>query len=170
FMRAAELAEDPVHRAELLERAGDVAWAGTAVGEAEELFEEAIRLFGAAGHAHPAARVEARLAEILWDTGRIDQAIERMERAFEVLSKDPPDADLAMLAAQLGRFRVFTGGMDRAGEPLEVALEIAEAQWLPEVISQAMDTKALLLDARGRHEESLALMTHSPRVALDNDD
>ena len=169
FERAAELTAEQVERAELLERAGVVAWAGASAREAEAMFEEAIRLFESEGLAHPAARVEARLAEVLWDTYRIDQGVQRMERAFEVLSKDPPDADLAMLAAQLGRFRVFTGAMARAGDPLELALQIAERLWLPEVISQAMNTKGLVLDAAGRREEALALMLHSLRVALDND-
>src|SRR5204862_4059072 len=66
YLRAAELAGDPIRRAELLEKAGDVAWAGTAATEAEELFEEAIRRLGSAGQAHPAARVQARLAAVLW--------------------------------------------------------------------------------------------------------
>ena len=48
----------------------------------------------------------------------------------------------------------------------ELALEIAESLLLPEVLSHGLNTKALILATRGRHEEAELLMRHALEVAL----
>jgi class 3 adenylate cyclase/tetratricopeptide (TPR) repeat protein len=171
FEQAAELAEEePRVRAELLEEAGAMASASTA-GSARgvELFEQSSALFTEEGLTHPAARVEAKLAQELWDAGQIDTAAERMQRSYDVLSGDEPDADLAALAAQLGRFLYFTGKPEEAAPPIEFALEIAESLGLPTVLSQALNTKHLILASRGRSEEAQALIGHALEIALEHD-
>jgi class 3 adenylate cyclase/predicted ATPase len=171
FVQAADLAEDDGERAALVERAGTMAWREGKADRATELMERAIGLFEEQSQTHAAARVSARLGEITWSSGRIDQAIERMERSFEILSKDDPDEDLASLAAQLGRFLYFEGHDDRAAERLERALELAESLGLPEVLSQALNSKGalILMGAKGRPEEGFALLQHALNVALDHD-
>ena len=170
FEQAAELAdEEPRVQAELLEQAGTMADASRDNEGALELFERAIRLFAAEQLTHPAARVEARLAQTLWSEGQIDTAAERMERSYDVLREDEPDEDLAMLGAQLGRFLWFTGRVEEAEQPIEFALEIAESLSLPEVLSEALNTKNLLLRSRGRNEEAHALLRHALELALEHD-
>jgi class 3 adenylate cyclase/tetratricopeptide (TPR) repeat protein len=169
FEQAAELADAPGRRAELLERAGQMAWAGARGEQARIHFEAAMTLFGSAGQSHPEARVSSRMAEVDWKGGRLDEAIERMEQAFAIMSGDKPDEDLARLAAQLGRLLYFRGETDVAFQRIEVALQIAETLWLPEIISEALNTKALFAMWRSRLEEALALLKHSLEVALEND-
>jgi class 3 adenylate cyclase/tetratricopeptide (TPR) repeat protein len=170
FQQAAELAEqEPRLQAELFEQAGAMAETDDRNLEAIDLFERAIALCASEGLTHAGARVEARLGYSLWNTGQIDTAAERMGRSFEILSGDEPDEDLAMLAAQLARFRVFTGDSEGAEEPLEFALEVAEAQRLPHALSEALNTKSLILFRRGRPEEGLALLRHALELALEND-
>ncbi|MDP9340819.1 MAG: AAA family ATPase [Actinomycetota bacterium] len=170
YERAAELEDAPVPRAELTELAGTAARLGTRNDDAEARFTEAIALFEAEGHTHAAARVSARLAEILWwERGQTDRALEMLEASFAVLAGEEPDEDLAVLAAQLARFHFFNGNLERSVERVEFALEMAEALWLPETLSQALNTKALVLSARGRLEESLALLQHALSLALDAD-
>src|SRR5437867_768949 len=82
--------------------------------------------------------------------GRSGEAIDLMDRSFREIGNEEPDEDLAMLAAQLGRFLFFEGKTELAAERLEVALDIAEALWLPEVLSQALNTKSLTLQVKGR--------------------
>ena len=69
--RAVELTDDPLVQAELHERAGVLAWTGGRPGDASAHWEKSIELFEAQGATHPAARVEARLAEAMWDRGRL---------------------------------------------------------------------------------------------------
>jgi len=168
FEQAAELADEPIAQAALLEQAGVMAERSGRPAVGVELFERAISLFSAEDRAHAAARVEAKLASVLWDEGQIDTAAERVARSFEILRGDEPDEDLAMLGAQLARIHWFTGNPEAAVEPLEFALEIAESLFLPEVLSEALNTKNLLLVTTGRKEESLALLRHSLRLAQEH--
>jgi tetratricopeptide (TPR) repeat protein len=92
-----------------------------------------------------------------------------MTSAFDILKNDEPDEDLAVLAAQLGRLHFFAGHLEEAAEAIELALDVAESLWLPETISEALDTKGLIASAHGRPEESLALIRRSLEIALEND-
>ena len=169
FEEAAALADDVLTRAELHERAGVMARIGARAQQADEHFERAITLFEEVGAHHPAARVEARLAEVMWDTGRLETGVERMDRSFELLSQDEPDDDLAALAAQIGRFMFFGGKLDTAAQRIETALQIAEARSLPEVLAQALTTKAIMLAALGRMQEGMALLRFALDTALEHD-
>jgi class 3 adenylate cyclase/tetratricopeptide (TPR) repeat protein len=169
FERAGELTDDVLARAELHERAGMMASVGGRLDDAAGNFERAIELFGSVGATHPAARVSARIAEISWDRGRLEQGLEKMDRAFTTLSEEEADADLAALAAQLGRFMFFAGQPDVALERLERALSIAELLQVPETLSQALNSKSLVLNSRGRRTESRALLAKALEVALEHD-
>src|SRR5207248_10005511 len=76
----------------------------------------------------------------------------------------------ATFGAQLGRLKCFSGHGEEALEPIERALDIAEALWLPEVLSQALNTEAVILVARGRQKEGLALLRYALEVALENEE
>ena len=145
------------------------AWSTVRVEEAQRHLERALGLYEAQRLTHPAARVSARLGEVEWRTGRLDEALERMERAFAVLADDEPDADLATLAAELGRLHFFKGDVELAARRIDVAIEIAESLWLPEILSQALNTQGLISSWGGRSEQSLALLKHALELALEND-
>ena len=169
YERATGLADDPSVQGELEERAGMMASAGLRSDQAKAHYERAIELFEQEKATHPAARVSARLAEILWDRGRLQQGIESMNRAFEVLSQDEPDEDLAALAAQVGRFLFFEGEPELGLQRVETALDLAEALLLPEVLSQALNTKAIMLTSRDRSKEGLAVLRYALEVAVEHD-
>jgi predicted ATPase/class 3 adenylate cyclase len=169
FEQAAELADQPLQRAELLERAGEMAWMRARREAAAAHFGQAIALFESHGRARRAARVSARLAEVDWVAGHLERGLERIEAAFQVLAAEDHDEDLATLAAELGRLHFFEGQLDLAAARVEVALTIAESLWLPEVLSQALNTKGVVAQFRGRFEEAAALLTHALKLALDND-
>jgi predicted ATPase/class 3 adenylate cyclase len=169
FEEAGELADDALTRANLAERAGHAARAGGRSEVAASLYERAIALYESEAQSHAAARVTARLGEIGWDRGRFAEALDRMEESLQVLSGDEPDEDLAMLAAQLGRFRFFSGDFDRAEERIDQALEIAEAMRLPEVLSQALNSRSLILGVRGRREEAVGILQRALDIALEHD-
>ncbi|MET0836371.1 MAG: AAA family ATPase, partial [Thermoleophilaceae bacterium] len=169
--QALELSESPLRRAELRERAGELAKLAGRADAARAHFEHAISLFEAQGLTHPAARVAAKLGIVTWHLeGDIDRAVSDMERAFAVLEGEERDSDLATLAAQLARAMYFRGRVDEAMEVNELALEIAEALELPEVLSHALNTKSTILSfARGRRQEAMVLMRYALDVALAHD-
>jgi class 3 adenylate cyclase/predicted ATPase len=170
YEQAAELSTEPLLRAELLERAGEMGErSGRGHDATIEQFESAIQLFTSQGRNHPAARVSARLGEAMWNRGHLEEAVERMAQSFDVLATEDADADLATLAAQLARFLFFMGQRREAAERLEVALELAEALRLPEVLSHALNTKYLILIAEGRPVEATALLKEALHIALEND-
>ena len=86
------------------------------------------------------------------------------------LSGEQQDRDLAMLAAQLGRMRFFGGrhGPRHARSPTSRS-RIGEAEGLPDVISNAMNTRAILVSSEGRYEEGIALLQHALSLAIEND-
>ncbi len=169
FEDAAALAEAPSLQAELFERAGMAARVNGRSDAAIELFERSVTMFKRLEEPHAAARVSARLGEVMWDSGRVDESVQLMEQSFHVVSREEPDANLASLAAQLGRVLYFSGDTDVAAERVEVALDIAESLWLPEVLSEALNTKSLTLLAKGRPQECLALLEYALKVALESD-
>ena len=167
--RAIELTDGPLAAAELHERAGMMAWVRVDVDSATEHFRTAIGLFEAEGATHPVARVSARLGEVVWSQGRGIDALESMAASYRVLADEEPDADLAQLAAQLGRFTFFNGETERAMEWIERSLEIAEALDLHEILSEALNTKSLVMLTFGRGSEATGLMRHALAIALEHD-
>jgi len=170
FERAADLADEPAARAELIERAGSAAREAGDSDGAIERFEEAVALFEEEGLSHPAARVSAAMGVVMWQRGRLAEAVDRMERSYDVLAKEEPDEDFAALAEGLARLDFFAGRMALASERVEVAVDLAEGLWLPEVLAQALNTKAIVLySARGRRHEAYALLRYALEVAEEND-
>jgi class 3 adenylate cyclase/tetratricopeptide (TPR) repeat protein len=169
FEQAVELADEPEVQAELLEQAGLCADNDGRASDAIPLLERAIDLWESEGMTHPAARGQARLAMVRFNYGEVDEATASMGRSFELLSGDEPDADLAMLAGQLARYRFLLDDVNGTLEPLEFALEVSESLLVPDVLSDALNTKGLIATGNGRREEGLALVRHALEVALEHD-
>ena len=167
FEAAAELADEPLERARLLELAGDRARAAERLEASETLLRQAGELAKAAGAPHAGARVAAALALTVWRRGRIAEGIELLQDALTVLSADERDADVATLAAQLGRLQHFAGNPPEAARWTEVALDIGEELRLPDVVSSALNTKSLIV--RHHLNESDALLRQALKIALEND-
>jgi class 3 adenylate cyclase/tetratricopeptide (TPR) repeat protein len=169
FEDAAVLADEPVERADLLTRAGELAGFAGDRGTGQRLIDEAIGIYEAEGDTHGEARASGRLGSMLSFTDRRDEATARLERAYEVLSGEEPDRDLADIAAQLSRTYWFGGDLERAGQRADLALDIAEALDLPESLVFALRAKAAVSFSRGHPEESFALLKHSLDLALEHE-
>jgi tetratricopeptide (TPR) repeat protein len=101
FEQAAGLAEDPLERARLLDRAGWMAYQNAELEAAEGLFAAAHELL-APLDTHGAAAVSTRIAQIELHTGRAEQAHSRLEVAFAAVADDEPDEDVVEVAVWLG--------------------------------------------------------------------
>ena len=91
-----------------------------------------------------------------------------MESAFHVLAADARDAELAALAVMLARATQFTDE-DASLRWLKEALDLAESLQLPELVSQALNTRGVVAVNQGHHEEARALLSHALTLALTND-
>ena len=169
FQQAVELSDDDRQRAGLLERAGRMAHYGTRYVEAAALLEEAAAVYERIGEPRLHAAVSAALGETEWyGMAKIEEPLRRIEAAYEVLSGGEPDEALAALAGEIARFRYFAGHVDEVLPWVERALDIAEALWLPEVLSNVLNTKALTV--RSTHpEEAFGLMERALALAEEND-
>jgi class 3 adenylate cyclase/tetratricopeptide (TPR) repeat protein len=169
FERAAQLTDDPAERMDLYYRAGLMANDGGQVDRAREVFDEAIAIARTLEDEVAEARIELERGFMSTADGRIEESYERVSRAYAVLSRHEPGPDLAKAGAEKSRLAYFLARSDEAWEPIEVALAIAERLMLPDVLSHALNTKALLLKRRGRIQECLGLLRHALRVALEHE-
>jgi tetratricopeptide (TPR) repeat protein len=169
FEKAAALADDDLVRADLLERAGLAAFAGAQYGASLEQLETAAELYNAAGKTHAAAKVTAHIGLVMWRNGDLRGGAERLAEALDVLADDEPDAELAGLVEMNARLTYFLGDHPLAWERVERTLEIAEALPAPEVLSNALNTKSLLLLGNGRYEEGSALLDRAIAIGRKHD-
>ena len=169
FARAAELADDPLAKAALLDWAGQAALRANMPSDSRLLFEGAHSLATTEGDTKTAALVSARLAEIDWLEGHTQQAVARLESALEALSGAEADGHVAAVAGQLGRFLALEGHWDRAAPFIEHALSLAELLIVPDVLSQALNSKALLAHHAGRANEARILLEGALSIALEHD-
>ena len=168
FVQAADLIDDPSLQAELLAEAGDAAFGGGRYAAARERFEQSIALHDAAGAPKRAARVAGQIGWSMWFSGDLAGGADRIEQALKVLADEAPDADLATLIEIYARLRFFLGDTATASERVERALEIAESLVLPDVLVDALNTKHLVLAARGREEEALALIERAIAIGREH--
>jgi class 3 adenylate cyclase/tetratricopeptide (TPR) repeat protein len=165
---AAAIAAAGRERGRLLERAGALAMMADRFPDARERLREAVETFTAAGDHHSAARAAASLGVVLWNLDRSDEALETLRPAFDALVHESHDVEVGKLAAEIARIEFFAGEADRAREHIELAIDIAEEHDDPWLISNALNTKSLLLRATRPHERR-ALLHEALRVAEEHD-
>jgi len=169
FEQANELTDEPALKAELLARAGSMAMDAGLLDRGRKLFDGGIEIAQRLGDEVLEARIEIRRAFMATADGLLEDSLARMIRAYDILSKYPPGLDLAEAAGEVARLAYFLGRTDQALEFVERALPIAEELFLPEILSMALNTKSLIIRTEGRPQESMALLRHSLRLALEHD-
>jgi tetratricopeptide (TPR) repeat protein len=170
FEQAAELVDDEAARAELVHRAGQMAWRANKLDEGRALFERARAAYEQLGDPVGAARVDVRLAEVDFIDGHPPQAVARLEPALAALEAAGAQSDIPAAAAQLGRFLYFSSQPERALPYLERALSLAEALDQPETVVEALNSKGSLLFSQGhRPREAKLLLEGALALAVEND-
>jgi class 3 adenylate cyclase/tetratricopeptide (TPR) repeat protein len=165
--QAAGLADDPLERAALFERAG---WLGVYAADwpaAERLLGASIGLYEAGGETRSAARVSGRLATVEGWQGKAEAALLRAEAAFATLQAFEAGEEFAGLAATLAGHYFFRGEKQKAVEKAELAIELAESLGSPETLARAFSSKALAAHGQ-RPEEAIALRRHVLAIAREH--
>ena len=168
YGQAIELADQDEELAPLREAAGNMAHLAGKLDLAREHLQIAREMFERLKDLRAAARVSAVYGGVLLLEGHLEEAVDVMEKSLAVLSDEEPDLATAMLAAQLGRTLYFNGRAADGAVRIEQALTIGETLRLPEVIAEAMNSKALILQSTARIEESTLLLKRALEIALEN--
>jgi class 3 adenylate cyclase/tetratricopeptide (TPR) repeat protein len=165
YLRAAGLSDDAVERATLLMRSGRAAHAAGHSDEAEKRFEESLEIFRGAGDDAGSAGVLMELAFIRWwDRSDLSGAVELLREA-RALAATAPHQVRAAANEMLARCLFFLGDHEESLATVDEALDIAEAHRLLHVLSNALNTKALVLTVHARGEEAASLLQGALRVA-----
>ncbi len=170
FEQAAELADAPEERAELLHEAGRAAGRAADGDGARRLLGEAIELLEQCGRPRDAALVGALLADVLIAANRLDEAAPLLDRAQAALGGGDDDHEaVAGVAARRARLSWLRGDAGKALLHAERALEIADADRLVPILADALLTKSAAYNYSSRPTESGALIAAALQLALDND-
>jgi predicted ATPase/DNA-binding SARP family transcriptional activator len=76
--------------------------------------------------------------------------------------------ELAAVAAELGLIHASLGELGPAGERIDQAVEIAEALDLPDVLSDALNTRSVLFHRSGRDDDALPVLERALAIAREN--
>jgi len=159
FEQAAVLADDePALQADLLQRAGMLAFQAGRTAEARQRIEQALHLREQRGDTLGAARASIALGDVDRGEGHIEEAIHRFSQALAALEQESPSEELAATLTELGRMQVLSLDPEAAAETLEKALEAAEELALDEVLVHALISRGLVLVYQGRNVEGRLLL------------
>jgi tetratricopeptide (TPR) repeat protein len=169
FEQAAELGDDPLEQARLIDRAGQMAFRADRMADARTLLDRALFAYEAGRQPRLAAQISAQLADIDFLEGHPQEAIARMEGALAALRAGDAQDDAASVAERLGRYLMLSGEQERAPDHLEYALELSSLLGLPETLAHALSSRGIFLMIRNRHYEARALLEAALELALRHD-
>jgi tetratricopeptide (TPR) repeat protein len=166
FEQAAELAEDELTRAELLEQSGTALWHGGDPRGAEEQLSLALELYERNGRTSGSAAIT--LSSVLVVAGRLDEACMRLER-FRLADEVGVDAtQRAAALAELGRVLLLQGEVEEAGPLLEEALTILELRQAWPALATALINRAIYLVYVHRREEAWGVLRQALWLAQEH--
>jgi class 3 adenylate cyclase/tetratricopeptide (TPR) repeat protein len=157
FEQAADLADDELERAALVEQAGRALRRSGDVVSAEARLRRAIDLYDRNGRTGGGTAAEG-LAGLLKDAGRLDEARAVLERLLASSEPDTSSIVRAHALATMSVVLVLSGAADEAGPLYDEALTTLEAEqaW-PELASALIDRAVYLIHRHRLQEGSGAL-------------
>jgi tetratricopeptide (TPR) repeat protein len=159
FTEAAELAEDDLERAELIQRAGRALWVSGETASAERWLRQAIELYTRGGQPSGGAAA-VLLGFVLRNLGRVEEA----RAVLEPFRQPDVEGDHIVRAeglAELAALSIFSGSVEKAGPMLEEALLTLEQHqaWAP--LANALITRAIFLIYQHRAQEAEGVLRHA---------
>ncbi len=168
FEQAAELAEEDLERAALLEEAGRVSWRSGDTDAGERRLRAAIELHERSG-SQAGGSAAVTLAEAMHSAGRLDEARKLLEpfRAGEDASVDRIVHAKAL--AGLGAVLTLAGAVTEAAQLYDEALGTLEQEQAWPALTNALVGHGVLMFHRHRMEEGIAVTRHAVSLAEQHD-
>jgi tetratricopeptide (TPR) repeat protein len=163
FEQAAELAEDDLERAELLERAGRALWQSGDPDAAERRLRRAVELYELSG-SPSGGSAAVTLSYLFRNLGRVEDARALLE-PFRLADPGTDPITRAEAVCELAATMVHVGSLEEAGPLLEEALLTLELQQAWPRLANALITRAVYLIYLHRAEEGAAVLGHALRLA-----
>jgi tetratricopeptide (TPR) repeat protein len=157
FEQAAELADDDLNRAELLEQAGRALIQSGDQRTAEERLRESIALYEGSGRA-TGGRAAVALAGLLRYLGRIEEARELLERSRGSERAAEDEMVQAEALAELAALLAFSGELAEAGPLFDEALKPLEQAEAWQSLGGALVGRAVYLVFSGRRQEATGVL------------
>jgi class 3 adenylate cyclase/tetratricopeptide (TPR) repeat protein len=167
FEQAAELAEDDLERAGLLEQAGRALWQHGDTEAAERRLRSALGFYERAG-SPTGAGAAVTLARLLRYLGRIEEARPLLEQ-FRAGEHGAEPIVRAEALCDLGAVLAFTGGLDEAGPLLEEGLRVLELQEAWGALANALVNRCVYLIYGGRRQEGTGVLRQALALAEEHD-
>ncbi|CAN5742669.1 adenylate/guanylate cyclase domain-containing protein [soil metagenome] len=154
--QALQVTDDPLERADLLERGARAAEADGRYESGIELARQAIEGYRSAGEQLNAGRASALLGTLLVDSARQGEAAEVLSTVLAQLPEDAHELR-AEVGARLSRALMRSNQEPAAVAAADQALAIAEPRAMIGVVAEALVNKAAALSNVGRWREAAAL-------------
>ncbi len=167
LLQAAELSPDEEEALGHREGAASMYFRAGLMAESLENFEMVAVAYREAGRELDAARLEGEIGSALGRLGRAGEATVRLREALAVLEGAAAGPALAQVCSQLGRELSIAGEVEEATPVVERALQLAEQLDLPQVLCDALETKALLVRSSGQSLEALELFERTISIAAE---
>jgi tetratricopeptide (TPR) repeat protein len=167
FDRAAELAQDDLARARLLDQAGQAALLNDDLDETGGRLTEAIAIFDTLGEHEAAGRVKVDYARLLHRQDRDRDAIRMLHEALPDLGADTEVRAAAL--AELAYRHAFAGEYEQSLAAADACLAIAETRQLWRTIIRAFDARAFVRAHQGQLEEARAFRERALAIGLAHD-
>ncbi|MBA2381864.1 MAG: hypothetical protein H0V73_07115, partial [Chloroflexi bacterium] len=167
FEQALGVAGDPGDRAELSQRAGEVASTAGRHDASERHLRAAVELHRERNDRPATARAVAALGRALNMAYRIEDAIALLEPAATEFAELAPHVALVAIGGQLARAHFLLDHHQRAIEVADQVLLAAERGDLKDLVADTLVTKGTALALTGRPIEGLGVLRAGMEVAED---
>jgi len=163
--QALTVTDDPLERAELLERAGDAAGDAGRHDEGIAAQAKAVELYGHAGDRRAVLRATSAQVRVMLDGYQTERALRLAESASTEFADLAGAPEMVALTGQMARAYFFAEQPDRAIAAADEVLAAAEHADDPLAIADALITKGSSLADLGRGREGLALIRAGGELA-----
>ncbi len=151
-------------RASILDKLGEVAWAGGGLAVAAERWQAA--LAATVGDPPRVAELHRKLGLVAWAAGDKERALGHLEQALDALGASTDDLEAARLYQEFGRIHFRLGDHAQAVDWARRALALGSRLGAADVMSHAYNTWGVALARAGDIEQGAELVAKSLETAL----
>ena len=162
---ALEICEDEKERADITRQLGMTVLALGRIEEAEKLLRASLPVYRAQKRLNDIADIYSNLSEIAWGKNEIANTLALAQEGMQEVGELPPSEAYAELIRHLANGYIFNDLLDEAEAYIYKAISIAELSGSNLALAQALVTRAMVEDHRGKSEQSILTLERAVECA-----